>query len=76
MESDSALRDRSGATAHGSVHINCGKQCAQDTEQQDKCLISLGNICMLNLEAGGAIHFLTHSVDKIVAKYTQMHPSH
>lgn len=31
---------------------------------------------MLNLEAAGFIHFLTHSVDKIVAKYPKMHPSH
>jgi hypothetical protein len=31
---------------------------------------------MLNLEAARLIHFHTQSVDKIVAKYSKMHPSH
>lgn len=31
---------------------------------------------MLNPKATGLVHFLTHSVDKIVAKYLRMHSSH
>jgi len=31
---------------------------------------------MLKWEARRLFHFLTHSVDKIVAKYPEMHPSH
>lgn len=56
-----------------SVHINCGKRCEQGPRQRTKCLIALGKYTRAEFLG---IHFLTHSVDKIVAKYSEMHSSH
>jgi hypothetical protein len=61
------------------LHINCGKQCEQSPAQQAKCLIALLKHMHASFlsrrDTRDFIHFLTDSVDKIVAKCRRGQPS-